>query len=98
VRFLPEYDNLVLSHDDRRRFFRAEHREVLGRAWTIGHGSVLADGFVSGVWRHQPEGLVVSHVPGLAKRVLASIAAEGRRLARFLEAAPPTVHFVELSP
>ena len=85
VRFLPEYDNVLLSHDDRSRFFLPERRETLARVWTIGYGSVLADGLVSAVWRLEPDGLVVSHVAGLPKRLLASIAAEGRRLARFLE-------------
>ena len=41
-------------------------------------------GVVRGRWRAEPGGLVVRHVP-LAKRSLAAIAAEGRRLARFLE-------------
>ena len=98
VRFLPEYDNVLLSHDDRSRFFRPDGREALARAWTIGHGSVLADGMVSAVWRLESDGLVVSHVSGLPKRLLASIAAEGRRLARFLEPAAPDVRLVALSP
>ena len=46
---------------------------------------MLADGLVSGVWRLEPDGLAVSHVAGLPKRLLAAIAAEGRRLARFLD-------------
>jgi hypothetical protein len=97
VRFLPEYDNVLLSHDDRSRFVLPEDRAVLARVWTVGNGSVLADGLVSAVWRVEPDGLVVSHVTR-PKRVLASIAAEGRRLARFLEATPPDVRLVALSP
>jgi hypothetical protein len=62
-----------------------------------GYGSVLADGLVSAIWRVEPGGLVVSHVPR-PKRVLASIAAEGRRLARFLEVTLPDVRLVALSP
>jgi len=96
VRFLPEYDNLLLSHDDRSRFVRPEGGEALARVWTIGYGSVLADGVVSAVWRIQPDGLVVSHVPGMPKRLLASLAAEGRRLARFLGARD--VRLVALNP
>ena len=96
VRFLPEYDNVLLSHDDRSRFFLPEERDVLARAWTIGWGSVLADGIVSAIWRLAPDGLVVRHV-GRPKRVLASIAAEGRRLLRFLEAGSKSVRLVALS-
>ncbi len=98
VRFLPEYDNVLLSHDDRSRFVLPEDREALAHAWTIGHGAVLAEGLVSAVWRLESDALVVSHVSRLPKRLLASIAAEGRRLARFLEAAAPDVRLVELSP
>ena len=96
VRFLPEYDNVLLSHDDRSRFVLPEDRAVLARVWAVGYGSVLADGLVSAAWRLEPDGLVVTHVPRLSKKTLASIAAEGRRLARFLEAAP-IVRLVSLS-
>jgi hypothetical protein len=97
VRFLPEYDNVLLSHDDRSRFVLPERREALVRAWKIGHGSVLAGGRVSAVWRIEPDGLVVSHLADLPKRLLASIAAEGRRLARFLET-EADVRLVPLNP
>ena len=83
VRFLPEYDNVLLSHDDRSRFVSASDRALLGPVWSLGWGAVLHDGAVRGVWRAEPGGLLVRHVP-LAKRALASVAAEGRRLARFL--------------
>jgi Winged helix DNA-binding domain len=83
VRFLPEYDNVLLSHDDRSRFVSASDRALLGPVWSLGWGAVLHDGSVRGVWRAEPGGLLVRHVP-LAKRALASVAAEARRLARFL--------------
>ncbi|MEW6223109.1 MAG: winged helix DNA-binding domain-containing protein [Chloroflexota bacterium] len=48
VRFLPDYDNALLSHDDRSRIlpdaFRAITRER-------GGPSFLVDGFVAGFWR-----------------------------------------------
>jgi hypothetical protein len=84
VRFLPEYDNVLLSHDDRSRFVSAADRALLRPVWSLGWGAVLHDGAVRGVWRAGAGGIVVRHVP-LAKRALASVAAEGRRLARFLE-------------
>jgi hypothetical protein len=83
VRFLPEYDNVLLSHDDRSRFVSASNRALLGPVWSLGWGAVLHDGAVRAVWRAEPGGLLVRHVP-LAKRALASVAAEARRLARFL--------------
>jgi Winged helix DNA-binding domain len=84
VRFLPEYDNVLLSHDDRSRFVSESDRALLGPVWSVGWGAVLHDGRVRGTWRSGPGGVVVRHVP-LANRGLAAIAAEGRRLARFLE-------------
>jgi len=83
VRFLPEYDNVLLSHDDRSRFVSAADRALLRPVWSLGWGAVLHDGTARGVWRAEPGGIVIRHVP-LAKRALASVAAEGRRLARFL--------------
>jgi hypothetical protein len=97
VRFLPEYDNVLLSHDDRSRFVLPADRAVLGRVWTIGSGSVLVDGIVSAVWRLEPDALTVRHVDRLSKKALAGIAAEGRRLARFLAAEQPDVCLLELS-
>ncbi|HYK07354.1 MAG TPA: winged helix DNA-binding domain-containing protein [Gaiellaceae bacterium] len=87
VRFLPEYDNLLLSHDDRSRFVSESDRALLRPLWSIGWGAVLHDGAVRAIWRAGPRGLVVRHVP-LAKRGVAAIGAEGRRLARFLELEP----------
>ena len=87
VRFLPEYDNVLLSHDDRSRFVAAADRTLLGPVWSVGWGAVLHDGAVRAIWRVEPGGVVVRHVP-LAKRAVASITAEGKRLGRFLEAGP----------
>ncbi len=44
-RFLPEYDNALLSHDDRTRIIADEHRELV-----FTRGAVLLDGFVRGSW------------------------------------------------
>ena len=90
VRFLPEYDNVLLSHADRSRFVSEDPRGRLVRMPGPVHGTVLVDGTVRGVWRlvrdRETGGatLVVSHVPHLTKRAAAAVAAEGRRLVRFL--------------
>jgi hypothetical protein len=89
-RFLPEYDNLLLSHDDRSRFFPIDDgvRSRLFGADRKVSGSVLHDGFVCGTWRMDRDGetaaLVVDHAPGLNQRARSAVAAEGRRLLRFL--------------
>ena len=85
-RFLPEYDNVLLSHADRSRFYR-ERRALSAAAGPI-QGTVLWDGVVCGVWHSaRAEGratLVIEHAR-LAKRVQASVEAEGRRFLRFAE-------------
>jgi hypothetical protein len=98
VRFLPEYDNVLLSHDDRSRF-RPERRAV--PAWGIGEqGAVLHDGTVLGPWRlERADGsaaVSVTHAGPLARRTAAAVAAEGRRLLRLLapDAEPREVRFV----
>jgi hypothetical protein len=87
VRFLPEYDNVLLSHADRHRF-EADRvgwlRGVVGRA----QGAVLVDGVVRAVWhsdvdRRAGQATVVVEHQRLTKRVAASVEAEARRLARF---------------
>jgi hypothetical protein len=93
TRFLPEYDNLLLSHADRSRFVTAAARE--GGAGVQGRvlGTVLHDGTVAAVWRDERDGdlvsVVVTPVVRLTKRATASIEAEGRRLARFLADGAP---------
>jgi hypothetical protein len=87
-RFLPEYDNVLLSHADRSRFVSDDRRRALKAVPGPVHGSVLHDGSVCGVWRlERSEGeatLVVSLVERLPKKATAAIAAEGRRLLRLL--------------
>lgn len=49
VRFLPEFDNVLLSHQDRSRIIPAGLASVVrGR---IGEPSLLVDGYVAGFWR-----------------------------------------------
>jgi hypothetical protein len=90
-RFLPEYDNVLLSHDDRSRFFPDDRvRARLFGADRKVSGAVLHDGFVCGTWRMDGDrngptaALVVDHTPGLSQRARSAVAAEGRRLLRFL--------------
>ena len=89
VRYLPEYDNVLLSHADRSRVVPDGRRPALGASWRIGCGSVLHDGFLCGVWRlersHRSGAAVleVTLAARLAKRAVASVEAEGRRYVRF---------------
>jgi hypothetical protein len=88
-RFLPEYDNALLSHADRSRFFREGSRAALGNASTV-KGAVLYDGTVAGTWHidgdrdSETRTLVVHHLK-LTKRAQATVTAEGGRFLRFYE-------------
>ena len=100
-RFLPEYDNVLLSHDDRSRFGSDEHRKRLFAGARPVQGSALVDGFVRATWwidRDRDSGaatLVVDHVDPLPKKAAAALTAEGRRFLRFVAAEAPT-HDVRL--
>lgn len=89
VRLLPEYDNLLLSHDDRSRVGDL----VIGadRWW---RGSVLVDGFVRGTWRVRRERgtavLSIGLYVDLDTTGRAEIEAEATRLLEFVAADAPT--------
>ncbi|MGH2781481.1 MAG: winged helix DNA-binding domain-containing protein, partial [Thermoleophilaceae bacterium] len=80
-RFLPEFDNVLLSHADRSRFVSREHRGRLSGVAGPVRGSVLHDGFLCGTWRIDRDPstgaatLVVSHLEALTKRATARLAA-----------------------
>jgi hypothetical protein len=83
VRLLPEFDNLLLSHDDRSRMADPAYR---GGPWW--HGSLLVDGFLAGTWRpeRRPGGMTVRiglYRP-LTDAELTDVQAEGARLTAFL--------------
>jgi hypothetical protein len=84
VRFLPEYDNVVIGHKDRSRIVGP------GTArWTeVGWGIVLVDGFTSARWileRERDAGtLRIEPFRRLTRSERAGVADEGDRLAAFL--------------
>jgi hypothetical protein len=51
VRLIAEYDNVVLGHADRSRIIADEHRKRVMTINGIVRGTVLVDGFVSGLWK-----------------------------------------------
>ncbi|MEU9347641.1 winged helix DNA-binding domain-containing protein [Streptomyces sp. NPDC048278] len=80
-RFLPEFDNLLLSHADRTRVVPAEYR---GRAWqgNQAHRTLLVDGFLAGVWKLAEGALVVETFGAAGGKAAerAAIAEEGERM------------------
>lgn len=51
VRFVPEFDNLTLSHADRTRVVSDEHRKRIFTVNGIIRATFLVDGFVHGMWK-----------------------------------------------
>ena len=90
-RFLPEYDNALLSHADRSRFWHVDRARLSAVRGPV-QGTVLSDGLVCGVWHIERarDGagatLVVEHVVPLTKRAAGAIAREGERYLRFAAA------------
>ena len=63
VRFLPEYDNVVLGHADRSRVVPPGVPQ-----WTaVGWGTVLVDGFVTARWHDTADGIVVEPFRDLSR-------------------------------
>ncbi|MGW6856385.1 winged helix DNA-binding domain-containing protein [Streptomyces xanthophaeus] len=79
-RFLPEFDNLLLSHADRSRVVPPE---IKGRTWTgnQAHCTLLVDGFLAGLWKLDGAALTVELFGGVTKARRDEIAAEGERMA-----------------
>ena len=89
IRFLPEYDNILIAHRDRSRILPEAHRKKVFVSAGRVLGSVLLDGFVSGIWRARREKraatLQVSLFAPAADDQLGEIEAEGLALLRFME-------------
>ncbi|HEU0041198.1 MAG TPA: crosslink repair DNA glycosylase YcaQ family protein, partial [Jiangellaceae bacterium] len=89
VRFLPEYDNVLLSHADRSRFFSVDVSRLYppGR---LGRGHVLVDGTVQATWIVDGDAITVRHLD-VSDEALGEVSAVAERLASFLgvgESAP----------
>jgi hypothetical protein len=57
VRLLPDFDNLLLGHDDRSRVIPPEVRPALASRNGMPPGTVLVDGVVAGSWTVRRERL-----------------------------------------
>lgn len=82
VRILPEYDNVLLSHSDRRRI---ADREASGLYPTgeLGRGHILVDGHLRASWRLTQDTFDVRHLQ-LSDDDLGSLCDEAGRLLEFL--------------
>lgn len=97
VVLLPDFDNLLLAHKDRRRVIADEHRPLVATKNLRIKATFLLDGVVAGTWsiKATKTKATVTLEPfgNLTKRAARTLADEAERAARFLE---PTVTSVNV--
>jgi hypothetical protein len=103
-RFLPVYDNVVLSHADRVRVVRRFDPKRVGYLEGASFGSVLIDGFVGATWTVERKAktatLRIAFLDRVPKRERVAVEDEGTRLLAFIaaDAASRGVILVESHP
>ena len=89
VRFLPEFDNLVLAYADRSRLMADEHRGRIVTKNLQVRATFLVEGQVAGTWKVERKKkaavLVLEPFAPLAKKMLAALEPEALALLRFVE-------------
>ena len=89
VRLLPRFDNLVLSHDDRRRVLPEEFRAAVIEGGEV-RPTFLVDGFVAGTWQLEGGRVRLEPFAPLPRRVRRELDAEAGRLEAFVRASTPS--------
>src|ERR687894_577812 len=87
-RFLPGFDNLILSHSDRTRIIADDYRKMIASKNGMVPATVLVDGFVRGTWNTErtrgKATLVIEPFEVLDKKDRDALCEEGERLVRFI--------------
>ncbi|MDO9352979.1 MAG: winged helix DNA-binding domain-containing protein [Solirubrobacteraceae bacterium] len=101
VRLIPEFDNLVLGHEDRRRIIADEHRPGLVTKNLRVRAVYLVDGFAAGTWKvartKTKAVLTLEPFEKTTKTALRPVVAEAERLLAFTDEAAKT-RLVEIGP
>ena len=89
VRFVADFDNLILSHADRKRVIADPHRAVVVTKNGMVLPTILVDGFVAGTWKithaRKTAMLTISPFDTLSVATQQALAEEGELLLQFLE-------------
>jgi len=89
VRFLPEFDNLLLAHANRTRVIADEYRSEVYLPGLRVAATILVDGFVRGAWKIEKTKnaatLLIEPFDKLTRQDRAALIEEGERLIRFVE-------------
>lgn len=88
-RFLPEFDNILLSHQKRTRILADEYRKQVYLPGLRVAATILVDGFVRGAWKTETKKgattMTIRPFAPLTKQNIASLTEEGEKLVRFVE-------------
>jgi hypothetical protein len=88
-RLLPEFDNLVLAHDDRTRVIADEHRPRVTTKNLRVRATFLLDGVVRGTWtvavKRRVATLTLEPFEKVSRSALRGLETEGEALLRFVE-------------
>jgi hypothetical protein len=94
VRFVAEFENMLLSYADRTRIIAEEHRKKIFTVNGLVPGTFLLDGFAAGTWKvaatRKAASLTLRPFGKVTKKDAAALEREGARLLQF--AAPGVPH------
>ncbi len=89
IRFLPEFDNLLLAYADRRRVLADEHKPFVFTKNLMVPATFLVDGVVAGTWKVERTKsvtkLIVEPFGKLTRNAARGLEEEGMRLQLFVE-------------
>ena len=89
VRFLPEFDNLLLGHADRTRVFGEVKKATIFLSAARAIAAFLVDGLIAGSWRVErvksTAKLTIEPFAKLPKAAQRALVDEAERLVRFVE-------------
>ena len=87
-RFVPDYDNLVLSHADRGCVIPDEHRKKVFLSAARVRATLLIDGFVGGAWKiertRKTATLLIEPFEPPSRETRDALSEEGEHLVRFV--------------
>lgn len=89
VRFLPDFDNLMLAHADRTRIIPDEHRRLVATPNLRINATFLVDGLAAGTWKIETKrktaSLLLSPFEPISALDARDLIDEGERLLHFIE-------------
>jgi hypothetical protein len=89
IRLIPEYDNLVIGHDQRARILPDEHYKKIFLSAARVRATMLVDGFVAGAWKTErvKKDLTLTLEPffGVSQAIKEELINEAEDLVRFID-------------